>query len=196
MENSKTLGELLPLFYRSYNLEHDGGYIEKKVKIKVSSHFYFYIPNSNERRRCLLKHDLHHIITNYKSDFKGETEIGAWEIASGCNDYIVAWVLDMYSMAWGFLFNLPGIFRAFLRGNCSKNLYNNIISNEQALNCTIIELQNIFEIPDEKEIFHATVKEYLLFIFWVFISGVVSLISILLLPLIIIYNIILFIKKD
>jgi ubiquinone biosynthesis protein Coq4 len=36
-------------------------------------------------------HDLHHLVTGYPTDWKGELEISAWEIAGSCRGYVAAW---------------------------------------------------------------------------------------------------------
>ena len=84
------LRDLFPPFYKQYNLDDDGGLNDSKVKIEITKHFFLYIPNFSIRKKAILKHDIHHIITEYPSNIKGETEIGAWEIASGCKKYWIA----------------------------------------------------------------------------------------------------------
>src|SRR6185437_16551250 len=108
----ETLRHLLQNFYKEYNLGENGGIQDSKVTIEVSKNFHFYIPNFDDRRKAVLKHDIHHLITGYKSDFKGETEIAAWEVASSCTHYWVGWALDLNSFALGIFFTPRGIFRA------------------------------------------------------------------------------------
>ena len=45
-------------------------------------------PNTDSRKRAVPLHDLHHILTGYKTDWMGEAEIGAWELRAGCNSFI------------------------------------------------------------------------------------------------------------
>src|SRR5689334_23331167 len=108
--------KLLPAFYKQYNLGNDGGQSSSYVKIEFTNKIFLYFPNSDVRRKAVLKHDVHHIVTGYTSTFKGETEIGTWEIASGCRHYWIAFALDLHAMTAGALFNLPGIYRAFVKG--------------------------------------------------------------------------------
>ncbi len=184
-----TLRHLLQEFYTEYNLGENGGIQDSKVTIEVTKSFHFYIPNFDDRRKAVLKHDIHHLITGYKSDFKGETEIAAWEIASGCTHYWVGWALDLSSFALGIFFTPRGIFRAFVRGLRSGNLYYDQVPDEQALNSTVPELQQLFHIPPKEEKLKANVKEILLFIFWLSVGGVYSFASIAILPLIVAYNV-------
>jgi hypothetical protein len=38
-------------------------------------------PNPPARRRAVSRHDLHHALTGYGTDYAGEAEIGAWSFA-------------------------------------------------------------------------------------------------------------------
>jgi hypothetical protein len=69
-------------------------------------------------------HDLHHLATNYKTDWPGEAEISAWEIAGGCGHYYAAWILDLGGWGAGLIVAPRRLFRAFMRGRQAKtNLY-------------------------------------------------------------------------
>jgi hypothetical protein len=45
-------------------------------------------PNTQARIRAVRYHDLHHVVTDYETNWKGESEIGAWEVATGCRDFM------------------------------------------------------------------------------------------------------------
>ncbi len=188
------INRLLPDFYRKYNLNEDGGLGEATVKVEVYKNFRFYLPNIDARKKAVLKHDIHHIITGYKSDFKGETEIGAWEIASGCRKYWVATVLDLASLALGCLFNLPGVFRAFIRGRRMKNLYDDTIPDAQAVSMTVDELREKLGLNIGQRT--ASVKEVLSFIGWGITGAIYSVCSIIVLPAVIVYSIVIALKKN
>ncbi|HEX2090746.1 MAG TPA: hypothetical protein VHG28_00035 [Longimicrobiaceae bacterium] len=73
--------------------------------------------------RAVRLHDLHHVLTGYDTSWVGEAEIGAWELAGGCAHHYPAWVLNSGAFTLG-LFLAPGrLFRAFVRGRHSRNLY-------------------------------------------------------------------------
>jgi hypothetical protein len=100
----------------------EGGYEDKWVKLAAGP-LRFAFPNTAGRVRAVRFHDLHHVVTGYATDWTGEAEIGAWEIASGCRDHLAAWVLNLYAMQIG-LWIAPGaVWRAFARGRHSRNLY-------------------------------------------------------------------------
>src|SRR5689334_975997 len=56
----------------------EGGYDAKWVTVKMGP-IPFAFPNSPERVRSVRLHDLHHVVTDYATDWTGEAEIGAWE---------------------------------------------------------------------------------------------------------------------
>ena len=83
----------------------------------------FQIPNTEKRKRAVRYHDLHHTLTGYRTNFRGECEIGAWEVATGCADHWAAWFLNLSTIGTGLLFAAGDVWRAFLRGRSSRNLY-------------------------------------------------------------------------
>src|SRR5260221_1496557 len=77
--DNKTVAELLPGFYKEYNLGMEGGKTSSSVRIEMTKKLVLYFPNFTARKKAVLKHDIHHLVTDYPSTFKGETEISAWE---------------------------------------------------------------------------------------------------------------------
>lgn len=80
-------------------------------------------PNTTGRKAAVPRHDLHHVATGYGTDLAGEGEIGAWEIASGCAGARAALVLDLLVLAPALLAAPRRIYRAFVRGRHTRNLY-------------------------------------------------------------------------
>src|SRR5690348_13588744 len=97
--------EAMETYFREHNLGEDGGLNKMWAKIKVGP---IYIPllNIPARRKALVFHDIHHIVTGYAGDWRGEVSISSWEISTGCGKYWVAWVLDLGAIAIG-LFIYP-----------------------------------------------------------------------------------------
>lgn len=189
-----TPGQILQTFYKDHDLPMDGGVNEPRVKIKMAKGFTIYIPNFEARRKVVLKHDVHHLLTGYNTHFKGETEISAWEIGSGCRHYWMAWALDMQAMMFGFLFNLGGIFRAFVRGRHSINLYSDLLDDKKLMDMTISEILKIIKIPEKNEKIKATIADIASFLWNLFIGGVYAIILIALIPFVIIYNLVVYAK--
>lgn len=109
-------------YFRDNGLGEDGGYSSKWVRVQLGP-VPFVFPNWPARVRAVRLHDLHHILTGYRTTNVGEFEISAWEIASGCKDYWAAWFLNLTGMGAG-LFRCPrACLRAFVRGLHSHNFY-------------------------------------------------------------------------
>ena len=100
----------------------DGGYDAKWVKLALGP-IPFAFPNSAARVRAVRLHDLHHVATGYDTNVLGEAEIGAWEIGSSCRGFVAAWILNLYAMQLGFWISPAAVFRAFVRGRHTGNLY-------------------------------------------------------------------------
>ncbi|MFT3927167.1 MAG: hypothetical protein QM778_31770 [Myxococcales bacterium] len=99
-----------------------GGYDEPYVDFKLGP-LAFRFPNTEGRLRAVRYHDLHHVVTGYQTDARGEFEISAWEIGAGCKGFFAAWVLNLGGFAGG-VFSIPRrTWRAFVRGRRSRTLY-------------------------------------------------------------------------
>ena len=84
-------------------------------------------PNVASRRRAIRFHDIHHLVTGYATDPRGEAEIGAWEIAATFPDrglqFAAAWVLNTFMFTLGLATAPRRVYRAFVRGRHCTSLY-------------------------------------------------------------------------
>jgi hypothetical protein len=118
-----SLGEGRALFFSDAKLGPGGGYRDRWVRVETKP-IPFYFPNWPSRVEAARLHDLHHIVAGYETDWPGEGEIAAWEIASGCARYHAAWILNLGAFGAGLVVAPKRLFRAFLRGRRAKtNLY-------------------------------------------------------------------------
>ena len=92
------------------------------VKVKLGP-IPIVFPNTSSRKRAIKYHDLHHVATGYSTSLIGEAQIGTWEIASSCTDHWAAWVLNGGAFAYGLVLAPRKVYRAFIRGRRSRNLY-------------------------------------------------------------------------
>lgn len=184
----KTLKDLLPDFYKEYNLGEEGGNNKSSVRVEVTKKIVLYIPNFKARRKAVIKHDIHHIVTGYRSTLKGETEIGAWEIGSGCKGYWAAWVLDASGVMTGIVFNLWGVLKAFARGRRTRNLYHDIAPNEKVLNMNVDDVKKLLYLDKYSKSTKPSFIDIILFTVFAFFGLIYSVLSILLLPFILIYT--------
>jgi hypothetical protein len=123
-------------FFEEASLGVDGGYGARWVRVEAKP-FPFFFPNSRGRVAAAKLHDLHHVATEYRSDWVGEAEIAAWEIAGGCGPYGWAWLLNAGAFAVGLFLAPRRVFRAFVRGRGVRNLYHRGFA-ESALESTTV----------------------------------------------------------
>ena len=190
----QTPGQILQTFYKEHELPPDGGINESHVTVKLTKSITFYLPNLPSRKIAVLKHDIHHMLTGYTTLFKGETEISAWEIGSGVGRYWMAWVLDIGGMLFGLVFNLGGVFRAFVRGRHSINLYSDLIDNKTILDMPISEILKVIKVLPKDEKIKPTFGDIVAFMWTLFLGGIYSIASIVLIPILVVYNIVMYIK--
>jgi len=133
--------EAMADYFKENDLGEDGGLNKMWAKIKVGP-IYLPLLNIPARRKALVFHDIHHIVTGYTGDWKGEVSISAWEISTGCGKYWAALLIDSWAIAIGVFIYPKSVYKAFLRGRRTKNLYNNDIPHKEALDMQISDLQN------------------------------------------------------
>jgi len=117
-----TMREERERYFEENGFGKDGGYNDTWIKVKLGP-VALVIPNSAPRKKAVPFHDLHHILTGYRTDWIGEAEIAAWELASGCKHMIAAWILNLLVLGMKVLFHPARVYRAFMRGRQSRNLY-------------------------------------------------------------------------
>ena len=107
-------------------------------------------------------HDLHHIVTGYHTDWRGEFQISAWEVGAGCANAWFAWAINLTGFFVG-MFTIPRrTFRAFVRGRKSQSLYR--FDFEKLLEQTVAEIRERTDCSIASEI--ATLADTGAFFFW------------------------------
>jgi ubiquinone biosynthesis protein Coq4 len=101
----------------------EGGYDDRWVVLRAFGVPVLAFLNTKQRVRSVRFHDVHHVLTGYATTWRGEGEIAAWELASGCRDHWVAWYLNGWALLIGLFIAPRAIARAFRRGRRSRNLY-------------------------------------------------------------------------
>ena len=142
-----TVREARAEYFRRAGFPPDGGQSQRWVVLRVGSVPVFAFPNIEARKRSVRLHDVHHVLTGYDTSWVGESEIGAWEIGSGCGRHWVAWALNLGAMAIGFVLVPRRTWRAFVRGRRSGNLYASRALDESLLERTVGELRAEIGIP-------------------------------------------------
>src|SRR5690348_4985515 len=125
-----TLGEARARYFELNNFESDGGYGERWIKVRVWR-IPIWLPNTAGRVRAVKLHDIHHVLTEYPTTWRGEAEISSWEVGSGgLYKYYAGWLLDLLNIAQGLVVNPVGVYRAFMRGRGNKNLFSREFSDD------------------------------------------------------------------
>jgi ubiquinone biosynthesis protein Coq4 len=101
----------------------DGGYGDRFVVLRVAGVPALLLPNTKQRVRSVRIHDVHHVLTGYATSWRGEAEIAAWELASGCRDHWAAWGLNLSAALIGLCSAPRAVWRAFRSGLRCRNLY-------------------------------------------------------------------------
>lgn len=117
-----TLLEARTAYFEANGFGEDGGYSKPTVTVYLFG-LPVSFPNTQARKRAVVFHDMHHVVTGYATNNLGEAEIGAWELGSGCTSYRAALVLNTLSLTLGVFKSPARLFRAFVRGRRSQNLY-------------------------------------------------------------------------
>ena len=133
-----TIGDARAQYFAENNFG-DGGYSASWVKVQAGP-IPIYFPNTAARIRAVRLHDVHHVATGYDTTWTGEAEIAGWEIAPGCADHYAAWQLNLQAMAIGLVIAPRKVYRAFVRGRHTNNLYREEF-NEKILSLTVGELR-------------------------------------------------------
>lgn len=183
------VSDQLENFYQTYNLGDEGGNHLSYVTLEVFGFFNIYIPNWDYRRKAVLRHDIHHLLTGYKSELLGEFEIAAWEIASGCMNYIAAYLLNSGGLLAGMFIYPRPTFKALLKGCRRTNLYQLNIDDKTLKNSTIEELKTMIGLEPKPSNKRASLSEILKLIFHLIFSLILQIIVFILSPLLIVYNI-------
>ena len=187
--------EALPDFYSNYHLKHDGGINDPEVKIELLKGISLFIPNFKARKKVVLKHDIHHLVTGYSAVMKGETEISAWELSTGCTQNWFAFTINTYGMMMGIPFNLWRIWLAWRRGKLTKNLYHDSYKDQDLLDHSVTSLKKELGLLEDGKPRESSFASLLSFVCFVAFGTGFSLASLVLFPLVLIYSLYIFIRN-
>lgn len=138
-------------YFEQYHFK-DGGYADNWFHIKLGP-LMVPMPNIPARVKAVRIHDLHHVVTGYRADWKGEVEIGGWELGGGCGRYWAAWLLNGGSFTVGIFLYPRALWHAFRAGRrVPRNLYHGVPYDNALLDLSVGELRALmFRVKEEKE---------------------------------------------
>ncbi len=91
-------------------------------------------------QRGLPAHDTHHMLNGYKTNWVGECETAAWELASGgCGPHVAYWIDRVFFLAIALLMAPIRTVRAWRRGWGQQNLYR--LDRDQLLAMELAEVR-------------------------------------------------------
>lgn len=146
VDEAQTLREARGRYFEENGFGPDGGYAKKWVKLELGP-VPLAIPNTASRVRAVRFHDLHHVLTGYATDWRGEAQISAWEIGSGCADMWAAWLLNLQGLLIGIAVDLRATVRAFARGRRTRNLYRESFG-DSLLSQSVAEMRRRLSLDD------------------------------------------------
>ena len=162
-----TLAEARSLFFARSGLGEDGGYNARWVRVETKP-IPVYFPNTACRVEAARLHDLHHVAMEYETDWAGEAEIAAWEIASGCGRHGWAWLLNLGAFTVGMALFPRRLYRAFMRGRRSPNLYREGFPESELATKSVGWLRDRCGIGRNES--NASTSDKLAFVFWSFVA--------------------------
>jgi hypothetical protein len=147
-EAEMTLRDARERYFGMNDFGENGGYEERWIKVKVWR-IPVWLPNTAGRVRAVKLHDLHHVLTEYPTTWRGEAEISAWEVSSGgLHRYYAGWLLDLLNVAQGLVVNPRGVFRAVVRGRRTRNLFGETF-DDALLSRRVGEMRRALRLTDE-----------------------------------------------
>ena len=103
-------------------------------------------PNTRAHQWATPLHDLHHVLTGYRTDWIGEAEIGAWELRAGCKTLDV-YLLDLGGVVIGMFLSPARIWRAFRGAKGARTLYRDAELCESVWQMTVGDARARLGIP-------------------------------------------------
>lgn len=136
-----TIYEELKTYWQQNNLPDDGGVTDSFNVAKVGI-FSFKYPNLDGN--ALLLHDLNHLITGYKTNWQGECEVSAWELASGGRKgYSRTWIYPISLVLLGMIICPIKTIKAYREGKVRTNSFILSLQNRNLLELTKSEVLNL-----------------------------------------------------
>jgi hypothetical protein len=173
-----TVGEALRAQNVAHGLPADGGETDRWFHIRIGP-FTIRLPNPPARQRAVFFHDTNHLLTGYDTVFsRGEMEIAAWEIASGCGIYWFAWFINLAIFAVGLTVCPRAMFRAFLRGRrIATSMYRRRENRSTLTEMTVADLRALIGAEQRAATAHAA--DRIAFVLWAIVAVTMMLVPVM-----------------
>ena len=178
-----TLQYHLDNFYELNGYGEEGGINNDWIWLKFK-YFSLPIPNIKGRRENVWQHDMLHILLDYDTSWKGETQVSGWVMGSGgWGKFYVGWLFAFAMFGIAITFFPKSTFQSFIRGRNTLGPYLLGIEKKKLFRADIEKL--ILDFGFNKQNFKASLTDKLVFIGWSFLTILFYLLPIL--ALIILY---------
>ena len=128
MSTDTTLEEALGKYLAAQKVATEGAtrsqwYVDKWFYVTIRGVKVPIFPRAGFRQG-LPAHDTHHMLNGYATNWVGECETAAWELASGgCGRHVVYWIDRVFFVLIAFVIVPMRSARAWRRGRGQRNLY-------------------------------------------------------------------------
>jgi hypothetical protein len=167
--------EAVNYYYEMGNIPKDGGASDRLFVVKILG-VPFVNYNSMARVDAAKIHDVHHAVTGFKTNFRGETQIGAWEVASSCGGFYAAWALNLIAVSMGIFVWPKIVWEAFLLGRHTKNFYKTGVP-ERVFDSEVSDIRRELGLSDSR--IEPLFADRVSFLFWALVA---TFLHLLLLP--------------
>lgn len=116
-------------------------YAARKFPIYVGR-WAVWLPNPG----FLPTHDLHHVVTGYRTGLIGEAEISAYELRGGCGSLMI-FILCLGAIFFGMFVAPKRIWRAWQQSRATSNLYRDKTPYEVLLDMKVGDLREQLGLP-------------------------------------------------
>ena len=181
-----TLDNLLAEFYKRNGIDENGGINDDTFAIKVLG-LKLKLPNPKFRKDVIHIHDIHHILNNQDTSWKGEAFIAGWEISTGIWKYFPICILSLWAMGYSLWLHPKAVLKGFKKGLNDIGIIDLKISKSELMK---IEYDQLINISTKEKTIEIGITEWLQFLFWLLISQIIFLF-----PLILIITSIIYLKK-
>jgi hypothetical protein len=118
-----TLFDARLAYRRKYGFGDDGGVNKAYDWFWMFGVIPMIVPNPPARKKVIDFHDVHHTLTGYSADWRGEFEESAWELGAGCTSSWIAIAINTGGLGSGLLTMPIRTAKAFYRGRRMQSLY-------------------------------------------------------------------------
>jgi hypothetical protein len=91
-------------------------------------------------------HDLHHVVTGYRTGLVGEAEISAYELRGGCGSFMI-FILCIGAIFFGLFVAPKRIWKAWRNSRGAHNLYHTHIPYDSLLEMSVGDLRQHLGLP-------------------------------------------------